>query len=92
MLRAPAIGATSMPRFYFHIMDGQTYLDDTGSELANIEAARKEAVQISREVILQADGLCHSIWNGETCKVWATDKPSGSGTTILTLQIMASAS
>jgi hypothetical protein len=81
-----------MPRFYFHILDGYTHLDDTGSELADLDAARREAVQISREVVLKADGSCPSIWNDQPCKVWATDRPNGGGATVLTVQIMASVS
>jgi hypothetical protein len=40
-----------MPRYYFHIHDGDTLvLDDDGSELANIETVKNEALQSARDL------------------------------------------
>jgi hypothetical protein len=40
-----------MPRFYFHIRDGDTViLDDEGYELADVDAARAEALDSARDL------------------------------------------
>jgi hypothetical protein len=39
-----------MPRFFFHIYDDVVALDDEGLELADIEAARREAVRGARSL------------------------------------------
>ena len=40
-----------MPRFYFHIRDGDTLvLDDDGCELADLEAIRDEALRSARDL------------------------------------------
>ena len=41
-----------MPRYFFHVREGSTLSRDTeGQELPNAEAARKEAVSTSREIL-----------------------------------------
>lgn len=43
-----------MPRFYFNVREGQNlYRDPQGQELADFEAARKEALNSSREIIAE---------------------------------------
>ena len=32
-----------MPRYHFHVLDGTSYIDDAGTELASIEEAKREA-------------------------------------------------
>jgi hypothetical protein len=45
-----------MPRYYFHVHDGDGRdQDHVGTELANIDEARGEAVNVARE-------LCH-LWD-----------------------------
>jgi Domain of unknown function (DUF6894) len=40
-----------MPRYYFHIRDGDTLiLDDDGCELADVEATRAEALDSARDL------------------------------------------
>jgi hypothetical protein len=44
-----------MGRFYFHLRDGEDLiLDDEGTELPNVEAAKKEAVHSAREFLCEA--------------------------------------
>ena len=44
-----------MPRYYFHIQDGTgRIVDDEGSEHADLDAARDEAVESARELMSQA--------------------------------------
>ena len=53
-----------MPRYYFHIRDGDTLvLDDDGSELANVEAIRNEALQSARDLHRQ-DATDHFFTSG----------------------------
>ena len=78
-----------MPLYYFHFSNGETILDDTGTELGSLAAVRKEAVLLGREVILLPDGECPSVWDGVPSKLWVTDGPNAAGQTILTLQVSA---
>lgn len=40
-----------MPRFFFNVYDGVSSLDDTGSELADRQEARIEAVRLAGEIL-----------------------------------------
>jgi hypothetical protein len=41
-----------MPRFYFHIVDGTDFIEDPdGSELADLDAARAEALHSARHLL-----------------------------------------
>ena len=43
-----------MPRFYFHIRDGETLIEDPdGSELPDLEAARVEALEGARTILAE---------------------------------------
>lgn len=78
-----------MPRYYFHIKDAQTTLDGQGTELADVDAIRKEAVMIFRDV-LRGDDPEAEFWSGATrWMLWVTDRPEGNGETLLTLQLSA---
>jgi hypothetical protein len=76
-----------MPRYYFNIKDGYTSLDEVGVELADIDAARKEAVTFSGEVLRDATG--ETLWEGQPWQLWVTDQPGGKGKTFLTLSFSA---
>ena len=46
------ISSAAMPRFYFNIIDGQKRIEDPdGSELADLDAARAEALQSARHLL-----------------------------------------
>lgn len=40
-----------MPRFYFHVIDGQAIIDGEGTELPNVDAARLHAVAIATSLL-----------------------------------------
>ena len=40
-----------MPRYYFHLEDGQSLLDDTGLHLRDLAAAQDEAVRASGNLL-----------------------------------------
>ncbi len=43
-----------MPRFYFHIRDGDTLIEDhDGSDLPDLEAARSEALAGARSILAE---------------------------------------
>jgi hypothetical protein len=75
-----------MSLYYFNIKDGSTTLDDEGHELADLSAARREAVETAGRIL--ADSEDH-LWNGEPWCMWVTDQPSGGGTTLFTLEFTA---
>src|SRR5262249_20958363 len=43
--------STVMPRYYFHIEDDRTHIDQIGVELPDIEAARDEAVGAAGQIL-----------------------------------------
>ena len=45
-----------MPRYFFHIDDGQFLLDDIGTELPGYQEARDEAVIAAGEFLSDIDG------------------------------------
>jgi hypothetical protein len=76
-----------MPRYFFHRKDTQITLDGNGTELADMQAVRKEAVMIFRDV-LRGD---FDFWSGSSpWSIWVTDRPHGKGDTLLILQLSAS--
>ena len=45
-------GAKVMPRYFFHVREGSTlHRDAEGQELPDVEAARREAINSSREML-----------------------------------------
>lgn len=79
-----------MPRYYFNLHDAKTTLDQHGTDLHDLEAARREAIMIFRD-ILKGDDPATVFWAGSApWKIWVTDEPEGKGTTLLTLQLKAS--
>ena len=44
-----------MPRFYFHVFNDETSVDEEGRELPDLEAARAQAIADARS--LMSDGL-----------------------------------
>ena len=79
-----------MSRYYFHVLNGHTLLDDEGTELADLQAVRAEAVRASREIILTHEGNAE-FWAGEPARLWITDGPNATGRTVLTIEMSARA-
>ncbi|MET0969838.1 MAG: hypothetical protein ABWY18_11590 [Tardiphaga sp.] len=87
-----------MPVYFFHVTGGRPFQDLTGTELIDLNAARREAIMITREIILTPDGGFSGLWDGAPAKLWVTDGPhgpvasierQGAEKTILTLEISA---
>lgn len=60
-----------MSRYFFHIHGSRDYLDTDGVDLADLEAAKMEALRVIRELILDStmDDLC----SGGECVMTVTD-------------------
>jgi hypothetical protein len=70
-------------RYYFNVKDGITIHDQEGMDLAGMDAAKKETVRTSGDML---GGLhSESFWSGDPWALWVTDQPSGGGNTILAL-------
>jgi hypothetical protein len=72
-----------MPRYFFNVKDGETVIDDEGVELADLSAARREAVETAGRMF--ADSHDHP-WDGTSWCMWVTDQ---GGTTLFTLEFTA---
>jgi len=75
-----------MSRYYFHFLNGQTLLDEEGTELADLKAVRREAIRASRELVLTEDGTSDFLAGGPA-KLWITDGPNASGKTVLMIEL-----
>ena len=45
-----------MPRYYFHVRDGQYIPDEAGTELRDLPAAHTEAVKLAGEMLRDHKG------------------------------------
>ena len=72
-------------RYYFHVKDGQTILDEDGAEFSSVELVKNNVIRTSGEMLR---GLSHDLnfWSGEPWKLWATDGPNATGETIVEVQ------
>jgi hypothetical protein len=75
-----------MARFFFHLQDGSTFLDDEGTELSDPNAARLEAIRVCGEMLREVP---QSVSNGGPFRLWVTDGPHGRGETVFTLTVAA---
>ena len=76
-----------MPRYFFHIQENGSGLDDEGTELEDAEAARQEALRTSGGILRDGDGA--RLWSGRPWRLWVTDQPGGLGNTLFTIEILA---
>jgi len=75
-----------MPRYHFNVRDGQNYPDLQGSELADISAARIEAVKFAGQLL--SDGA-ERFWSGDE---WVMTVTNDRGLTLFTLTFLATLS
>ena len=73
-----------MSRYFFHRHDGGTSLDDEGIELVDLNTAREEAIRTCGEMVRE---LPVTVCRGYTLRLWVTDQPDGSGTTVFALTV-----
>jgi hypothetical protein len=60
-----------MPRYHFHVEDGQSYRDDKGAELADSEAARAYALRYFGHML--ESSRC-SVWDGNDVRMEVADE------------------
>ena len=72
-----------MPRYFFHVIDGNEYPDTEGTVLANPDAARAEAIRTAGS-ILRDEG--DQFWNGTEWQMNVTD---AAGQSVLKLRFSA---
>lgn len=51
-----------MPRYFFHIADGQTFCDDVGTELPSLVEARQEAIATFGDLVKNRDEWKSKEW------------------------------
>jgi len=72
-----------MPRYYFHVQDGETNLDKEGTELAGFDEARAEAVVLSGAMLKDAG---RKFWNNGEWRLQVVDE---AGATVCALRFIA---
>jgi hypothetical protein len=72
-----------MPRYFFHLKDGSTHIDEDGVELAGPDEAREAAVVNSGEVLKDAGA---KFWTSDEWRLWVTDE---GGETVCALRVSA---
>jgi hypothetical protein len=72
-----------MPRYYFHVIDGRSIIDNQESELAGLKEARVEATHLAGS-ILRDEG--DEFWNGEE---WHMNVTDAAGQSVLKLRFSA---
>jgi hypothetical protein len=73
-----------MPRYYFHLRDGETSLDPEGVDFTDIADMKREAIATSGEMLKGLNQA--SLWAGEPWTLWVTEEPEGRGASLLTLK------
>jgi hypothetical protein len=61
-----------MPRYFFHIEDGTSRLDEEGVELPSPHAARVEAARVLAELVKDDP---EDFWANRSMKLIVTDRP-----------------
>jgi len=68
-----------VPRFFFHITDGQIFRDNIGTELPSLVEARREALLTFSDLVKNREE-----WKSDE---WCIDIANGEGRTLLTLKV-----
>ena len=72
-----------MPRYFFHVYDGYSSLDQDGTELPDIYTAQCEAIRLSGEILREEGGR---FWNNTDWRLEVTD---ASGAVLFILRFSA---
>lgn len=51
-----------MPMFFFTMADGSSLQDDEGTKLPDLEAAKRHAYVVARELMHHRDGMLGELW------------------------------
>ena len=62
-----------MPMYYFHLYDDDKVLDNDGTDLINLAAARDHAAGVARELTFKSEGLMEQQWSKWTMRVQDVD-------------------
>ena len=73
----PETAERTMPLYFFHVTDGQTYPDHEGTELPGLEAAPHEAMGVIGDPLRNS-----AAWNSHD---WRVDVSDAAGQALLTL-------
>jgi hypothetical protein len=76
-----------MPRFYFHVEDDRTIIDQVGLELPDLEAARDEAIGTAGQIL--RDGAAKNLWSGKPWRMWVTQSPFANEKPLFVLRFSA---
>ena len=68
-----------MPRFYFHVHDGQSVRDAEGTELNDCKHARREAIKLAGQIL---DNEAAKV---ELAESWRMDVADETGVTVFRL-------
>ena len=72
-----------IPRYFFHVHDGNLTRDSEGTELPEIYAAQEEAIHLSGELLREMGG---KFWDGA---VWSLNVTDEAGRILFTLRFSA---
>ncbi|WP_426954239.1 DUF6894 family protein [Muricoccus radiodurans] len=71
-----------MPRYFFHVIDGQSFLDQEGTELPDRGSARNEAVRLAGALLRDDKGTFSDDHD------WRLEVTDGGGLLLFTLHFM----
>lgn len=75
-----------MPRYFFHSEGSQLKIDEEGTDLPALDAARLEAIQTAGEML--RDGAINAeAPDGLPWRLWVTEGPGAAGATLLSVHI-----
>ena len=73
-----------MTRYFFHVHNGISILDDIGLELPDITAAQAAAIELTRKILDEPDG---PLWQDLSWRVEVSDSPRDGGEAFLIIRI-----
>jgi len=71
-----------MPMYFFYLLDDEEVVDNDGTELTDIDAAREHARQVARELMFRRDGMLQRSWSQ-----WAMSVRDDSGQVLLSFPL-----
>ena len=77
-----------MPRYFFHSADGSLDVDIDGAELADLPAARLEAVKLAGAILREEP---EDVWHSGSWRVEVTDQSGSLLFTVVTVAVDATA-